>query len=265
MSSLRTRRCDPQPIRALRFSVFAAVVLFCSACGGIPAPQPFQGDPTTFHRALAQIEQDQRAYQGELKTTLWRSDERIRGRQLFLIAPPDRLRLTLLSPFEQPISDLVYREKKLFLWFMKENRFFSGPASARAFARLTQVEISPALFSGLLRGAPPRVKSEGGSIRWDEERGRYLFTLNAGSQRQEFALSADLSTLYQVQFWADGVLKYRLSLADHRDGHAHRMRIEHPEAELRLDLRVVDLSPLEEVTPDLFELSPPSGVNAEPL
>ena len=43
------------------------------------------------------------------------------------------------------------------------------------------------------------------------------------------------------------------------------MRIEHPEAELRLDLRVVDLSPLEEVTPDLFELSPPSGVNAEPL
>ena len=265
MSSQRRRRYAIQRIKFLTSTSFTVIVLLCSACGGIPAPQPFQGDPTVFHRALAQIEHDQRAYQGELKTTLWRGDERVRGRQLFLIAPPDRLRLTLLSPFEQPISDLVYREQKLFLWFMKENRFFSGTASARAFARLTQVEISPALFSGLLRGAPPRVKTDGGSVRWDGERGRYLFTLSAGDQRQEFALSADLSTLHQVQFWADGALRYRLSLADHRDGHAHRMRIEHPEAELRLDLRVVDLSPLEEVTPDLFELSPPSGINVEPL
>ena len=232
-------------------------------CGGIARPDGYRNDPSLLHQALDAQEQHLKPIQGELKATLWRGDERIRGRQLFALSPPNRLRLTLLSPFEQPLSDLIYREDKIMLWLMKENRFLHGPASPEALARLTGLKLPPPLFMGALHGRIPRIQREGGEVSWDHENGRYLLLLQKDKLRQEFSLSADRLTPERVEMWRDGHLLYRFSLGKYQSGFPRRIRVEHPKEGLRLDLAVVELEQVETLPEQVFEMKAPSGVKVE--
>ena len=246
-------------------AIWLSICVVLMACGGTPPPQDFVQEPALFHRILDEVEARRGAYQGELKSTVWREGERLRGRQLFLFAAPERMRLTLLSPFEQPLSDLVYEGGQLKLWLMQENRFFAGPATPAALARLLRVELPPSLFLGALRGYPARITAEGGRVEWDRERGEYLFSLEEGAKRQEFFFSADRSQLSCFRAKEEGRLLYEVKLSAYREGIARSISLEHPAADLRLELRIKELSPLETVDESLFELAPPEGITAEAL
>jgi hypothetical protein len=102
---------------------------------------------------------------------------RVRGDLYMFAAVPARLRLDVISPFGVAVATLTSDGQNFALADLRDKRFYVGPASACAIAKLTTVPLPAPVLIDILRGQAPVLKHTGaGGVVWSTK-GYYVVTI----------------------------------------------------------------------------------------
>lgn len=205
---------------------------------------------------------------GQLKLEAWQDGERIKLRQLFAVQAPDKLRIDLLSPFEQPLVTLTSDGRTLSIYDLEKKRFSRGQASNANLARLLPVRLAPDSLAALLRGTLPIIAHDSATVSWDGAHGWYQLDLVGKGRRQRVHFEPTQFRVTEAREWLGDRLVYRAQLAQWRgDGDTAlpgRMRLTAP-GDVRVDAAVVDAQVNVDLPAEAFQLEPPAGIPIEPL
>ena len=267
-------------------------------CGSPPPASQFPNAQAALDRMRATTSCS-RALTSDAKIDYFGEAGRIRGSLLYVVAVPDKLRLDVVSPFGATISTLTSDGRDFNLFDLRQKQFLRGPANACNLGRFTHVPVPPAALVQLLRGeAPVLVHSPGAaSIAW--ESGEYVVriqsTRDASEEihlrplEQDYALpfSAQRVRVTEVRVAQQGIELYRAQLVGHRPAKMSgarvdpdgldpplppsgpscqsevpgRLRLQVPDGDQDVILENVDVSHNPPLTPQVFQQSPPGGVD----
>ncbi len=260
-----------RPIVAL-WATLGLLALSLTGCPGRHTrPDDFSEDPAPLLAAVRARNAQVRSLTGELKLEVWRGSERVRLTQLFAVQAPDRLRLSVLTPFGQELSVLVSDGQTLSIWAQDERRFYRGEANAKNLSRLVPVPLAPDALGALLRGSVPLMaEPERQTVTWDAENGWVVLTLTRddAEERISFEPAHTRVTALRLRQAGRTVLSARLGQYDGTDARQampRRLRLEAPTIDTRIDVDVAEVTVNPELPAEAFQLSPPRGIEVEPL
>jgi outer membrane lipoprotein-sorting protein len=240
-----------------------------------------------------------RALTSDAKIDYFGQAGRIRGSLLYVVAVPDKLRFDVVSPFGATVSTVTSDGRDFAFFDLRQKQFLRGPANACNLARFTQVPVPPAALVQLLRGEAPVLLHQpaGASIAW--ESGEYVVRIQSTRDAteeihlqplaQDYALpfSAQRVRVTEVRVAQQGIELYRAQLVGHRpakmsgprldpDGLDEpippsgpscqaevpgRLRLRVPDGDQDVILENVDVSHNPPLSAQIFQQSPPGGVD----
>lgn len=234
MTTLR-RDGAPDPARRGAGGTVGASLLGCAltlvACGRTP--------PSVFPTAEAALDRMRassacsRAVQGEATVDYFGEGGRVRGKLLYLVAAPARLRFDVYSPFGATLSTLTSDGEHFALLDLRQKEYFYGPATTCNVERFTRVPVPPFALVELLRGQAPVLvhRPDQAHVAWRSSwfgSGRYVVEVwGEHEARQEIELvprSEDFERPYaeqrlqvrSVRVWQQDYELYRAELAGHQ-------------------------------------------------
>lgn len=246
----------------LTLMAFLASVLGCG--GKIPAPKGLISEPGPYHEALDRREAQLRSLSGELSVELWEQSKRIGVRQLFASQAPSKLRIDTLTPFEQPLATVIFNTDLLSVHDREAGRFMIGEANPQHFERLTKLRLHPREMTALLNGHTPRISHSGGSLTWDEKRGRALLTLTQGARQQLITFDEKDFTPRMIELYENDNLLVRILLAEYTAKEPKlplKLRIELPRQEITVNTKLLDHTINPELPEAAFSVEAPKGLN----
>lgn len=247
---------------------FFVSLILCGCGGRIPAPQHFKPQAKIYHTVLNDRANRAKSISGELSVEVWENGKRIAVKQLFASIPPNRLRMDTLTPFGQPLSTIIYNDQLLSVHDRESNRFMMGEANRHHFERLTKLNLHPSDMSTLLSGQLPRLRKEGGSVRWDERLGRALLELTHDDKRQVITFNEADKTPRMTELYEGNVLVVRVLLADYTKTEPklpRRLKIELPASDIKVNTTLTDFTLNPEIPPIAFEIEAPPGLQPQSL
>jgi hypothetical protein len=240
-----------------------------------------------------------RALSSDAKIDYFGQAGRVRGSLLYVVAVPDKLRLDIVSPFGATISTVTSDGHDFALFDLRQKQFLRGPANACNLGRFTHVPVPPAALVQLLRGEAPVLVHQPtqASIAW--ESGEYVVRIQSTREAseeihlqplaQDYALpfSAQRVRVTEVRVAQQGVELYRAELVGHRPAKMSaarvdpdgldppvppsgpvcqaevpgRLRLQVPDGDQDVILENVDVSHNPPLSAQLFQQSPPGGVD----
>ena len=125
------------------------------------------------------------AITADAKIDQFASQGRVRGELLMLAARPDQLRMDVLVPVQGSVATLSSDGKRFALRDLRNQRYYTGPATACNLARLTGVPIPSRVLVNLLLGQGTILKHDAPglaapTLTWSGN-GYYVVTV-AGTQ-----------------------------------------------------------------------------------
>ncbi len=249
--------------------VISLWVLLLTGCGGLPKPKNGPVEPTPLLDAIARKDASLKSLTAEIDVEIWQKGERVKFRQFLAADDQGRLRIEVISPFGNPIMTLTSDGSRLMIFDSKEGRFFLGAVTQDSLARLLPVPMSPSELSTLLRGAIPRLVTEQKRLEWDSTKGRYKVILTTSDRSQSIYFEPDHYRVTMLVSRFGGVVRYRALMGNYTgtDDAAlpRRVRFEVPGEDLRIDMKIKEVSLNPSLSPEVFTLSPPRGIVVEPI
>lgn len=201
--------------------------------------------------------------------------ERVKVSMVFLVEPPEHLRIEADSPLGGSVASLATDGTRLELLDVRSNRFLAGPAEPCNVARLIQVALRPADVVAVLMGsAPLPTEVRSSEVSWDgRDGGREVLTLHAtdGSVATVRFDARDRvwDVLSAERKGADGKLEWQLKNGDFGVRAGLRLpgkaEIEQParkaDVRVRYDGREANVAAPE----GIFQIEPPPGLPAEEI
>ena len=231
-------------------------------------PDTYSEDPAPLLEKLSTRAQAIRSLTAQLKLEVWRDGERIKLRQLVAVQSPNKLRIDLLSPFEQPLVTLTSDGVVLSIYDLEQTRFSRGAASNANLARLLPIKLAPDSLAGLLRGTIPIIKHTSATVSWDGENGWYQLDLEGTDRRQRIHVEPKAWRITQAREWAGDAEVYAARLGDYSGvgdtALPRRMRLTAPK-DIQVDAVVEDHQVNVDLPDEAFVLDPPQGIPVEPL
>lgn len=231
-------------------------------------PDAFSADPAPLLAKVAARNAAIRSLTAQLKLEVWRDGERIKLRQLVAVQSPNKLRIDLLSPFEQPLVTLASDGAVLSIYDLEKKRFSRGAASNANLARLIPVKLAPDSLGGLLRGTIPVIKYTSAKVAWDGENGWYQLDLENAERRQRIHIEPKAWRITQAREWMGDAEVYAARLGDYSStgetALPRRLRLTAPGG-IKVDAVVEDHQVNVDLPPEAFVLDPPQGIPIEPL
>ncbi|MEW6387394.1 MAG: hypothetical protein AB1491_07755 [Thermodesulfobacteriota bacterium] len=236
-----------------------------------PAPPP----PV---QSAAEVLSQLRARQQDLKTfaakgrLTWLSPERnYSGTGLIKGRFPTTLRVDILDFFGRALLSFSSDGREVQVFSPKEAKFFSGAATPANLAAFIPPGVTLPQTLSLLTGDLPLSKEAPATWRYDPEKDAYLLEWRNpdGSQRERLWVAAPGSYPLREEWYdAQGRPLFTVELSDFdRQGSGRPQHIKlhtrHPEMELRLAYREMQLNPA--LPPGDFTVSRPPGVVEVPL
>jgi outer membrane lipoprotein-sorting protein len=268
------------------------------ACAAPPPASQFPNAQAALDRMRATTSCS-RALTSDAKIDYFGDAGRIRGRLLYVVAVPDKLRLDIVSPFGATVSTLTSDGHDFSLFDLRQKQFLHGPANACNLGKFTHVPMPPAALVQLLRGEAPVLvhAPTAASISW--ESGEYVIRIQSTRDATEEIhlkpLSEDYALPYaaqrvrvtEVRVLQQGIELYRAQLVGHHPAKMSsprldpdgldppippsgpkcesevpgRLRLQVPDGDQDVILENVDVSQNPPLAPKLFEQSPPGGVD----
>jgi hypothetical protein len=184
------------------------------------------------------------------------------------------LRLDTLSLFGQPVMSLVADGAQASVYYPAEGAFFQGPANAATLAHVLGLpleveEIAP-LLMGYIRPSPTEQAT---AIDLQVDEGLYLLRfLNPGGGLVQDAWVGPEQLLpgRVIRYTPPASAIFDLTYSDFRflreifpAPHALAIWLPRAETEVKLQFLTVEVNPA--LSPTVFHLSPPVGVQSRPL
>jgi hypothetical protein len=268
------------------------------ACAAPPPASQFPNAQAALDRMRATTSCS-RALTSDAKIDYFGRAGRIRGRLLYVVAVPDKLRLDIVSPFGATVSTLTSDGHDFSLFDLRQKQFLHGPANACNLGKFTHVPMPPAALVQLLRGEAPVLvhAPAGATLSW--ESGEYVVRIQSTHDATEeihlTPLPEDYTLPYtaqrvrvtEVRVMQQGIELYRAQLVGHHPAKMSgprldpdgldapippsgpscqsevpgRLRLQVPDDDQDVILENVDVSHNPPLTPNVFQQSPPGGVD----
>lgn len=196
--------------------------------------------------------------------------ERVKVRQLILVARPSFLRVQTRLPGTEEILSLLVSDGETFSMHRRDtNQYFTGAATPENIARLLPVDLSATdVARVMLAGAPwDRFDAEGSeaTMKWDRKKGKYSYSVKTadGGSLTMWVRHTDYGVEEVRQFNGDGKQVYRY-VTDKWKSHDNNnlpkwRRFVWPRKDLDFSMDVGETQLNVELPETLFELPPPAG------
>ncbi|HEX7452684.1 MAG TPA: hypothetical protein VF294_10380 [Polyangiaceae bacterium] len=278
--------------------VSALLACLSVACAAPPPVSQFPNAQAALDRMRATTSCS-RALTSDAKIDYFGQAGRIRGRLLYVVAVPDKLRLDVVSPFGATVSTLTSDGHDFSLFDLRQKQFLHGPANACNLAKFTHVPMPPAALVQLLRGEAPVLVHTPSAATLSWESGEYVVRIQSTRDATEeihlkpvaedYALpyTAQRVRVTEVRVLQQGIEQYRAELVGHRPAKMAgerldpdgldaptppsgpscqsevpgRLRLQVPDGDQDVILENVDVSHNPPLAPKVFEQSPPGGVD----
>lgn len=256
----------------MKSCLLLAALLCLTACPkNIPPPDNELKSPDELRAAVdARFEAIETARFKEVVIDYFGGGERIKVRQLVLVAKPSFLRVQTRLPGTEEILSLLVSDGETFAMHRRDtNQYFTGAATPENIARLLPVDLSATDVTRIMLGGAPwdRFAAYGTppELTWDRKRGKYAYSVptTAGGRLTMWIRSTDFAVEDVREYDANDKVVYRYetdkwkslqnnSLPDWR-------RFVWPKRDLDFSMHVGETQLNVELPESLFELPPPAG------
>jgi hypothetical protein len=207
------------------------------------------------------------AYSAEVRVTYFGPEGRVRTTGSIAVARPASLRYEVQGPHGGVVSAFATNGLELEALDLGSSRFVYGPAT-------------PAHLDALLPFAPLGLSARGwvkllfgevdvpadATLSYDDRVGHFVLTWRQGPSDRRVEVNPATSRVVRAEAREGGVVVSEV-LIEEREAHgipvSLHLRVPQVKAELEVKLR--DVEPDPELPPDVFVLTPPSGVALEHL
>ena len=208
------------------------------------------------------------------RVTVTSAQGRYTTRQTFLWSRPTVLRLDTLSLFGQPVMSLVADAAHVSIYYPGEGAFFHGPANAATLARVIGLPLDAEEVAPLLLGYPrPPPAQHLSALYLQADEGMHLirFLGVGGWLVRDVWVDPDQWLPRRVlRYTQQGLATVDIAYSDFRfltetfaAPHALAIWLPQVETEVRVQFMMIELNP--DLSPAVFQLSPPVGVRIHPL
>lgn len=262
----------PKPHRWPLLMLAALLLAFTTGCPkNIPPPDNALETPEQLRNAVnARLDPLENARFKEVVVDYFGEGERVKVRQLILVAKPNYLRVQTRVPGTDEILSLLVSDGDTFAMHRRDtNQYFSGDATSENVARLLPVDLSAADVTRVMLGAAPwdRFDSHGSEpkMTWDGKQGTYRYEVETadGGRLVMWVRSTDYAVERVRQFNSEEKVVYRYE-TDKWERHGGVAlpgwrRFVWPKRDLDFSMDVGETQTNVELPKVLFELRPPAG------
>lgn len=260
-----------------RSLLFVYVIFILSGCAKPPKLpdmlQPVGAEFTTMtaeqvSQAIAERTAHFQSLSGLGKVQIENWEERYKFTQAFVVETPDRFRLEILGPFDQPAIFFTSDAQMLSLYAKKQNLEYRGVASRENLFKLGGVNLSVEDFLLVLSGNPPKlddVTSEWGAAI---QEGRYHYLERISFQKnvvQRIWYDTQYRMVSQVQEYmlTNGEMVLNVRFDDYRGEQGGyplpaKIDIERPIDKVRVSIAYREMDVNQAIDSTLFTFAPPA-------
>ena len=178
------------------------------------------------------------------------------------VTHPAFVHLEQLDFFGKPEGVLVSDGVSFGVFDGKVGKYFHGPASAQAVARILPIALPPSELAALLLGRAPRIPQDSAQMRFDPDKSVFLLTLKKGAVTQ--LLTVPLPTYRVVESRITGIDAYDLQFENIETVGAatypRRVVLTATGSKLRIELNYRDVAVNEPPDLTLYEMIAPANV-----
>ena len=251
--------------------LFLASVALAGCPKSVPPPDNALQTPEELRHAVdARYAGIESARFKEVVVDYFGEGERVKVRQLILVASPSFLRVQTRLPGTDEILSLLVSDGETFAMHRRDtNQYFTGAATPENIARLLPVDLSATdVTRVMLAGAPwDRFDAESGEpqMKWDRKKGKYAYTVetNDGGTLTMWVRHTDYAVEEVRQFDGKGKQVYRYVTDKWKTIDNNTLpkwrRFVWPRRDLDFSMDVGETQLNVELPETLFELPPPAG------
>lgn len=262
----------------MKFWILLVALTLLTACPkNIPPPDNALESPDELRAAIdARMEGIETARFKEVVIDYFGEGQRVKVRQLILVAKPSNLRVQTRIPGTDEILSLLVSNGETFSMHRRDtNEYFTGAATPENIARLLPVDLSAHDVTRVMLGGAPwdRFASFGTEpqMKWDKKKGKYRYSVdtNDGGELTMWVRHTDYGVEEVRQFNEDGKVIYRYEADKWKSIENNVLpewrRFVWPKRDLDFSMRVGETQLNAELPELLFELPPPAGSQVIPL
>ena len=249
-----------------------ALVFVGTGCPrNIPPPDNALETPAELRAAVdSRLELVDTARFKEVVVDYFGEGERVKVRQLILVARPNLLRVQTRVPGTDEILSLLVSDGDTFAMHRRDtNQYFTGAATPENIARLLPVDLSTLDVNRVMLGGAPwdrfDAQSATPTMEWDRKQGKYRYSVKTddGGELVMWARPTDYAVERVRQYNADEKVVYRYETDKWKDYENVALpawrRFVWPERDLDFSMDVGETQINVELPDVLFELPPPAG------
>ncbi|GAK51803.1 hypothetical protein U14_03049 [Candidatus Moduliflexus flocculans] len=206
---------------------------------------------------------------GKVQIENW--EERYKFTQAFVVEKPERFRLEILGPFDQPAIFFTSDAQMLSLYAKKQNIEYRGVASRENLFKLGGVNLSVEDFLLALSGNPPKL--DGVTSEWGAaiQEGQYHYLERISFKKnivQRIWYDTQYRMVSQVQEYmlTNGEMLLNVRFANYRGEQGGYplpaiIDIERPMDKVRVHIEYQEMDVNQSIDATLFTFTPPTGAN----
>ncbi len=248
------------------------------ALAGCPRPAVRNPDtrplpaPEEARRMVEEASRARKSLRALGRVTYFGEQGRVRLGFVEVVERPGRFRFETLSPLEQPIDVMVSDGERLSL--LREGKLHEGPATPENVARLLPVPLRPhEIVDVLLGGVPLSETFQLDRLEWAEEPADHwrLWLKSVGGEAGELIIDPARRVVVRATVLRpDGKPRLVVHFDDFEDVgqrglFPREVRMEVPDQEMEVTLKLKEVELDVALEPSLFELKAPPGVGVVPL
>ena len=248
-----------------RHVALLTILFFPWGCSLVTYPPSQPSIPSTDVIHHARRSNDQiRSVRGIGRIELASKGKRVRTRQFIALEKPDMMRIDLLSFLDLPYLSLAFQDETFQAMDMRQNVFYTGGV-AEGLSLFVPLTLTTREFIAFLLGEIP--SEDGVSVEYDLHRRLYRLTLPPSTRWETQTFWIDPKTLRVVEVSKTDSFKreeIRVSFSHFRKTGSlifpTEIQIDVPAANNRIRLNFQKIEINLPLSPDLFRLSIPPGV-----
>jgi outer membrane lipoprotein-sorting protein len=245
-----------------------ACLLLGSCAPRPPAPLPLApGMEQTLLDRVAEIGRAFGTVRGVAKVRIETGEKTLASTQVLLAEKPDLLRAEVLSPFGQPVLLAASDGAEIYLLVPGKGKFYRGAASMQNLERVFRVPLQLTDLVHILLYQVPIGSYEGRKLTVND-RGEYVLTLGGpGGRREELVFDGELRLVGANYFLGEEPL-LRVGYGRFNGGSPafpESISLEMPAQKASATVVFSDVETNVAIPAERFRLTPPKGVEVEPL
>ncbi|MBN2695426.1 hypothetical protein JXR93_12260 [bacterium] len=234
------------------------LILQLSGCAGDKIIQVKEADRVkdieSFFQIISKKRENTPRIIAEAGVDTFQKGERVRGVFMLMTERPYSFRLDTISPFEQPISTLIIKDKDINFYEFEKNRCYFGETTRENLNRFLPMELTLPQLIDLFSGIAPMIVYENYQFEYDEKEALYKITLINGEQKEIISYIAATFQIKKLALYNKNKKILNISFDEFNSKYAKKIFFEDFKNDIKIKLKIKSLESPESIESENFIL-----------